>query len=104
MIDVNDALDVMIVVIKTLFQNHSFNHSHAHSNNVIRMKSYLITKFTFFSEKIKLNYNLKICNHLIYMETVRPEKKTVKITTILILRPSPVSKLCRVKIRRNNQH
>ena len=80
MIDVNEAINVMIVVLKTLFQNHSFNQSHAHSNNVIRIKSYLITKYTFFSEKIKLNYDLKICNHLIYMETVRPEKKTVKIT------------------------
>ena len=87
MIDVNDAINVMIVVLKTLFQNHSFNHSHAHSNNVIRIKSYLITKYTFFSEKIKLNYNLKICNHLIYMETVRPEKKTVKITTKYYVHP-----------------
>ena len=87
MIEVNDAIDVMIVVIKTLFQNHSFNHSHAHSNNVIRNKSYLITKYTFFSEKIKLNYNLKICNHLICMETVRPEKKTVNITTKYYVHP-----------------
>ena len=87
MIEVNDAIDVMIVVIKTLFQNHSFNHSHAHSNNVIRIKSYLITKYTFFSEKIKLNYNLRICNHLICMETVCPEKKTVKITTKYYVHP-----------------
>ena len=55
--------------------------------NVIRIKSYLITKYTFFSEKIKLNYNLKICNHLMHIETVRPEKKTVKITNKYYVHP-----------------
>ena len=54
MIDVNEAINVMIVVLKTLFQNHSFNQSHAHSNNVIRIKSYLITKFSFFFRRNKI--------------------------------------------------
>ena len=34
------------------------------------------------------------------METVRPEKKTVKITTILILRPSKSGEIINIKTKR----
>ena len=49
--------------------------------------NHAITYTNLFSEKNKINDDLKICNHLIYMETVRPAKKTVKITTKYYVHP-----------------